>query len=333
VLKLTADDGELSSSDQVTITVNPPALVISGLTVASGKPYQVMDDGLASDALFFIDRNFTFKSVPGSVVGSTYIKTANDDKGRTDTSFLSFQINQDVTVYVAYDHRATSLPNWLKGWNNTGESITTTDTTFKLFAKGFAASNTVTLGGNLAAGAAGARSNYFVVFDVVTSVNTVPDTAIVSPQEGASFLSTDTIDFIGSATDLEDGDLSEGALVWTSNLDGQIGTGGTAKAALSAGVHIITLTATDGRGASGSDTVSITVVNLVYGDANRDGEFTGEDIHFVVDWIVGRQPIPPNDTPAFVAADVNADGVVDATDVDLMISRYLGKIDRFPAEP
>jgi Dockerin type I domain len=48
---------------------------------------------------------------------------------------------------------------------------------------------------------------------------------------------------------------------------------------------------------------------------------------------VGRQPIPPSDTPAFVAADVNADGVVDATDVDLMISRYLGKIDRFPVEP
>jgi hypothetical protein len=221
----------------------------------------------------------------------------------------------------------------LKTWNNTGESITTTDTTFKLFAKGFAANSVVTLGGNLAAGAAGARSNYFVVVDVATSLNNIPDTSVVSPQEGATFLSTDTIDFSGSATDLEDGDLVQGALVWTSNLDGQIGTGGTAKASLSVGTHIITLTATDARGASGTDTVTITVVNLIYGDANRDSEFTGADIHLVVDWLVGRQPIPPSDTPAFVAADVNADGVVDATDVDLMISRYLGKIDRFPVEP
>jgi hypothetical protein len=291
-----------------------------------------VDDGLVPGAPLFIDRAFTFKSIPGTVEGATYIKTANDDKGRTDTSFLSFQVNQDVTIYVAYDQRASSLPNWLRDWTNTGESITTTDTTFNLFAKGFAASSIVTLGGNMAAGAAGARSNYFVVVDAATSVNTVPDASIVSPQEGATFLSTDTISFSGSAADLEDGDLPQGALVWTSNRDGQIGTGSTVKASLSVGDHIITLTATDSMGASGSDTVTITVVKLIYGDADEDGRFTGEDIHLVVDWVLGHQPMPQTNTPTFVAADVNGDGTISTDDIGLMIDHMSGQITQFPVE-
>jgi hypothetical protein len=300
--------------------------------VASAQPYQVVDDGLVPNSPLFIDRDFTFNSIPGMLEGATYIKTANDDKNRTDSSFLSFQVSQDTTVYVAYDHRASSLPNWLGDWNDTGESITTTDTTFNLFTKGYAASSTVTLGGNMAAGAAGSRSNYFVVFDVATSINHAPVVSIVSPQEGASFLHTDTISFSGSAADLEDGDLPQVALMWTSNRDGQIGTGSTVKASLNVGDHIITLTATDSMGASGSNTVTITVVKLIYGDADEDGRFTGEDIHLVVDWVLGHQPIPQTNTPTFVAADVNGDGTISTDDIGLMIDHMSGQITQFPVE-
>jgi hypothetical protein len=318
-----------------TLANQPPAApskVVSNLSVASGKPYQVVDDGLVSGAPFFIDRDFTFKSIPATVQGAAYIKTANDDKGRKDAAFLSFQVGQDTTVYVAYDHRASSLPDWLKSWNGTGESITTTDVSFKLFARDFAASSTVTLGGNLATGAVGAGSNYFVVFNAATSVNNAPDVSIVSPQERASFLSTDTINFSGTATDLENGDLPQGALVWTSDLDGQIGTGGTATASLSVGVHIITLTGTDSRGASGSDAVTLTVVNLIYGDADEDGQFTPQDVHLVVDWVLGYQPMPQTGTPDFAAADVNGDGEISIDDVKLMIDRMSGKFTQFPVE-
>ena len=57
VLRLTADDGELSATDVVTITVNsaappsPDELLISNLTVVSGKAYQVVDGGLNSGAI------------------------------------------------------------------------------------------------------------------------------------------------------------------------------------------------------------------------------------------------------------------------------------------
>ena len=138
-------------------------VVITGLTVASGKAYEVVDNGLNTGALVYIDRTYTFSSVPSALAGATYIKTANDDKGLTDEAFMSFTVNRDVTVHVAYDNRATSLPGWLSGWTDTGTTLGTTDLVDRrLYAKSFAA-GTVALGGNLAAGASGAESNYSVI--------------------------------------------------------------------------------------------------------------------------------------------------------------------------
>jgi serine protease len=56
------------------------------------------------------------------------------------------------------------------------------------------------------------------------SDNLPPSVEILSPAEGASFLTTETITFSGSAADVEEGDLTQ-SLVWTSSLNGQVGTG------------------------------------------------------------------------------------------------------------
>jgi hypothetical protein len=165
--------------------------------------------------------------------------------------------------------------------------------------------------------------------EVTPSDNQPPTVTILSPGEGASFLSVETINFSGSAVDAEDGDLSQN-LVWTSSLDGQLGTGGSTQASLSAGQHVISLVATDSEGVSDSAAVNITVADLVYGDANQDGQFTQDDIYLVVDWVIGRQPMPQAGTPAFVAADVDGDGSITVNDVTLMIDRLSGALNQFP---
>ena len=83
--------------------------------------------------------------------------------------------------------------------------------------------------------------------------------AIASPAEGASFGVAETITFIGSALDSTLTPITGGALVWSSSLDNQIGTGTTCSATLSEGNHTITLTATDEWDRSGQASIHISV--------------------------------------------------------------------------
>jgi hypothetical protein len=66
------------------------------------------------------------------------------------------------------------------------------------------------------------------------------------------------VTFSGSATDTEDGLISS-RLVWTSNLDGNLGSGPSISQTLSAGSHTITAKVTDSGGLSGSKAISVTV--------------------------------------------------------------------------
>ncbi|HSJ85625.1 MAG TPA: SdiA-regulated domain-containing protein, partial [Anaerolineales bacterium] len=92
-----------------------------------------------------------------------------------------------------------------------------------------------------------------------TPPNTPPTVTISAPRAPATSNQGDAITFIGSSTDLEDGNVSS-SLVWRSNLDGQIGSGATFNFAnLSVGVHTITATATDGSGLQGTASATVTV--------------------------------------------------------------------------
>lgn len=89
--------------------------------------------------------------------------------------------------------------------------------------------------------------------------NTAPTVTITSPANGSTFKADETISFVGSASDLEDGELTAG-IVWTSSIDGLIGTGGMVSDVLSIGTHIITGSVTDDGGMTGSASIGITVV-------------------------------------------------------------------------
>jgi hypothetical protein len=97
----------------------------------------------------------------------------------------------------------------------------------------------------------------FVAVPIIAG-NAAPEVSINSPADGATFDSGASISFSGTAYDAEDGDLSDN-LVWTSNIDNKIGTGGSFFATLSDGIHTITASATDSGGKTGSDSISITV--------------------------------------------------------------------------
>ncbi len=93
----------------------------------------------------------------------------------------------------------------------------------------------------------------------VTINNTAPVVAITTPADPTTEVEGTSITFTATATDAEEGDLA-GSLSWDSDLDGNIGNGGSFNTtALSVGTHVITASVTDGGGLPGSDVITVTV--------------------------------------------------------------------------
>lgn len=90
--------------------------------------------------------------------------------------------------------------------------------------------------------------------------NTPPEVAITNLAANASYLLGDTITFTGTAIDAEDGTLGDSSLIWTSSIDGTIGTGASIQTStLSVNTHLIIFTATDGGGLVGADTATVII--------------------------------------------------------------------------
>jgi hypothetical protein len=118
----------------------------------------------------------------------------------------------------------------------------------------------------------------------------IPFVTITSPQNGATFGFGETITFSGSAKDFGTGELTGSALVWTSSIDGEIGTGETfTKNDLSPGIHTITLSATNSNNQTGEATRTITVgeppIVEITDDIDTDTTWENENIYLITDRI------------------------------------------------
>ena len=123
---------------------------------------------LTNNMTYYTDRSYRLTSVPSKYVGMEMIKTPNDDRNRTNASdYLTFEMPYDGTVYVAFDSRATSIPNWMSGFSYTGDRIYTSLSAqpyLKVYSKTYSSGACVNLGANKAPGFSGNTvSNYIVL--------------------------------------------------------------------------------------------------------------------------------------------------------------------------
>jgi hypothetical protein len=139
--------GLVASIQSDSTPTNPPSSgsLVSNLAVATGKNYQVLS-GLDSGHKSYIDRSYSYQNVPDLIKGATYIKTANDDKMKSASNLISFDVSSNVTIYVAHDDRIRTKPGWLKNFNDTGKNLKT-DVTMSIYKQGFAPGR-ISLGAN-----------------------------------------------------------------------------------------------------------------------------------------------------------------------------------------
>lgn len=133
-----------------------------------------------------------------------------------------------------------------------------------------------------------------------TVVSKSPEVVILSPRDQASLVAEKPIIFDGQAYDAEDGTLPDRSLTWSSDKDGDIGTGRKVSSdSLSLGPHIITLTAVDSAGNRGTASIGLTVSPV---DSDEDGVPDSQD----------NCPLVANPNQA----DADHDGVGDACETD-----------------
>jgi hypothetical protein len=202
---------------------------------------------------------------PNSTDVGAFIGQQVQKFGRTTGLTTGEVTGVNATVNVGYGPGETAKfvkqiiiePGGFSAGGDSGSLIVTNDGNRNPVGLLFAGSSTITVANRIDL----VLSRFGVTVDdgsVPSSNNNPPVVSITSPANGGTFNSGATILFEGTASDTEDDDLTA-SLVWTSSINGQIGTGGSFSTTLSDGTHTITASVTDSGGKTGSDSISITV--------------------------------------------------------------------------
>ncbi|MGI9341511.1 MAG: hypothetical protein ACR2QV_01590 [Gammaproteobacteria bacterium] len=119
-------------------------------------------------------------------------------------------------------------------------------------------------------------------------VDAAPQVTILSPASGYAAGPGEAVNFMATAADNEDGDVSAGVR-WVSDLDGELGTGATLPVALSIGTHTITATVTDSAGGipALAPTVQVIVSVRMIGDLDDDGDIDISDLLLLQQLLLG----------------------------------------------
>jgi hypothetical protein len=291
-LTVTDSDG-LTDADQISITVTPPGSPptieitdpVDGVTALLGASVSFTatatdteDGNLSGGSLVWrssrdgqIGTGLSFSVTTLTLGEHTITLTATDSDGWvvTDTITLTIQAPPTATITQPADGTTVTLGSvtFIGSASDpedgalTGTSLVWTSDVDGEFGTGVSVANpALTPGAHTITLTATDSDGLTDDASIDVTVNTAPTATITAPANNSSFEQGVQVDFTGTGSDPEDGALAGPALVWTSNRDGQIGTGvAVSTTTLTVGAHTITLTATDSEGATDLDQITVTI--------------------------------------------------------------------------
>ncbi|MCP5003363.1 MAG: DUF1566 domain-containing protein, partial [Planctomycetes bacterium] len=138
-------------------------------------------------ATYYEDRSYVITEA-GPFAGMTMIKTLNDDRNSTmPTDYLNYEVTEDGYLYVAYDRRATTPPDWLTTTLTQIpcakiETSLSSQGWFDVYKREVSSGECVRLGGNKGPGFSGGTvSNYMVMFSTTNVGDQCPPPEAVAP--------------------------------------------------------------------------------------------------------------------------------------------------------
>jgi hypothetical protein len=295
VLRLTASDGGLTTSDEVSITVAGPGGVIVKEIQVSASSDDAEERATGNVSLTSNDLNlirdssdqtvgirFNQVDIPqDAVILNTYVQFQVDEttSGATSLTIQGEDVD-DAGQFVKSKNNVSSRPrttaavSWSpEPWSPVGQagSDQQTPDIASLIQEivnrsGWSSGNSlaiiITGSGERVAESYDGDPNGAPLLHVkytIKAPNQAPTATVNAPANGASFSEGDPISFSGTATDTEDGNLTV-SLSWVSDREGQIGTGGSfTSSVLSVGVHTITAMVTDTGGLTATTGITLSV--------------------------------------------------------------------------
>lgn len=101
-----------------------------------------------------------FSEIPEKYKSAELVLTPCDSKN-SEKEQAELTAAEDITVFIGFDSRLTSIPSWVNGWTKETETIKTSNgITFEVYSKDIKADETITLGSN---GQANGVVNYIVL--------------------------------------------------------------------------------------------------------------------------------------------------------------------------
>ncbi|MBI2575586.1 hypothetical protein HYV84_00070, partial [Candidatus Woesearchaeota archaeon] len=152
----------------------------------------------------------------------------------------------------ALDQEDGAIPNASLVWNSSADGTLNTGASFFSTRTLSVGNHTITLKAIDVTEQIGFAQVNITVEEGTPIIN------ITSPEDGKLISYKAATNFIGNATDPQDGNISN-FIVWTSSINGTLGTGGSLNANLSVGTHTVTATVTDSHANTVSASISAEV--------------------------------------------------------------------------